>query len=133
MWRGGTLEHLGLQAPALLDRQSHTFISVLRVVEEGHLRFSSDWHPCTELVIPELAWGGKDMLCIAAVFSTHCLLYTFAFPLDKFSVDSCTRSSIYQCIFDLLGCTAGILNCLHHKWTESMAASCRRLSFVMMP
>lgn len=29
----------------------------------------------------------------------------------------------------MLGCTAGILNCLHHEWRESMAGSCRRPSF----
>lgn len=88
-----------------------------RVVEEGQLRSFGDWHPCTELVIPELAWEGKDMLCIAVVFSTHCLLYTFAFPLDNFSVDSCSRSGIYRCIFDLL-CDAGM-----HSWNTKLSPS----------
>lgn len=69
----GTVEPLGLQAPALPDRQSHTFMSVPRAVEEGHLRSFGDWHPCTGLVIPELASGGKDMLCIAlhTLFAVH--------------------------------------------------------------
>lgn len=112
------------------DSLSHTFISVFRVVEEGRLRSFSDWHPCTELVILELASEGKGhaLYCSCVLQCTYCLLYTFAFSLDN-SVDSCTKSSIYQCIFDLL-CGAEL-----HSWntkfslSQGMAESCRRPCF----
>ena len=111
--------------------QSHTFISVFRVLEEGCLRSFSGWHPCTELVILELVSEGEGhaLYCSCVLQCAYCLLYTFAFPLDNFSVDPCTKSGIYQCIFNLL-CGAEM-----HSWntklfpSQGMAHSCRRPCF----
>lgn len=128
VWGGGYTGAPG-SAGIRFARQSHIFISVFRVIEEGCLWSFSDWHPCTELVILELASEGHILYCGCVLQCAYCLLYAFAFPFDNFSVDSCTKISVYQCVFDLL-CGAEM-----HIWntelfpSQGMADSCRRPCF----